>query len=248
MKSTGRSARRWVVALGALSVLVMGIAVRVPSALSQASDCPPGNPGCPQADAETAGACYRNKGERLVRVLAEDEQCSVHETDLMLGGSAGAAGSPGLEGPPGPAGPRGLPGQAGPPGEGAPRVVWKTGRPSQAYGFTRLVTVVSMSLAPGRYMITGQANVVGGGSATCQVRTPSGNSPAVSYSPSLTGEDDRWTWPFTIVQPAELQTRRTIELQCVGQETRDSNRRGPWIVASSSLMAQSVASVDRLPE
>ncbi len=82
----------------AVAVVATAFGAFVPQAASQntTTDCFPGSPGCPTAPAQVL-ACYRNDGEKLLRVAATEGDCGSHETFIQM--------SPGAEGPTGPPGP-----------------------------------------------------------------------------------------------------------------------------------------------
>lgn len=185
------------------------------------------------ASATVLAACYRNDGEKLVRIVSTEDECGEHESFVQL--------SPGE---PGPQGPQGLPGDSS-----GSNVLWKTGLPTQQYGSTELVSVASLTVPAGKYLLSGQASVSGGGSAACRLQPEGHPSATAFYSPSLTTQSDVWTWTLSMAQPYEFDQRTMIDLRCVGALINDNNvrnpRRLPWTVTSPSIIAQSVGNVER---
>jgi hypothetical protein len=115
-------------------ILVVGAAFYgVPAAVSQDTiPCELGSPDCPPPQLPRTDACYRNDGEKLVRVVTEGEACATHETAFQFG--EGPQGEPGPEGPAGPQGIPGIRGPAGPQGESGVTDVY------QAFGATTVLT------------------------------------------------------------------------------------------------------------
>jgi hypothetical protein len=114
--------RRWARAGTARAIVAVALVLvsglyGLPAAVSQDTiPCEPGSTGCvPQ---ETRKACYRNEGEKLVRVIedADKDECGSHETAFEISGAQGPQGEPGPQGDPGAQGEIGPVGPAGPAG------------------------------------------------------------------------------------------------------------------------------------